>query len=150
MRSPAPIIVFSLAMLAYAAHAQTRPQGGQWEFSSSMEGGPMGGKKDTGTVCLANELLAFAPEKTLLDAVAQKTNRGRTPPSCEFQDMQRNAGAASRTSACKGPMGEMKGSGSSAMDADTAAIQQRLIAKSPFGTFTFNQTVNARRLGNCA
>ncbi|XVJ69721.1 MAG: DUF3617 family protein [Rhizobacter sp.] len=149
MRSRTPIIVFSLAVLAYNAQAQARPQGGQWEFSMSMEGGPMSGKKDTGTVCLANELLAFAPEKTLLDAVAQQTHRGRTPPSCEFQDMQRNAGTASWTSVCKGPMGEMKGSGSSTTDADAAAIQQRLIAKSPFGTFTFNQTVNARRLGNC-
>jgi hypothetical protein len=110
----------------------------------------MGGKQEQGEVCLANEPLGSAPEKTLLEAAIQHASRSRSPLNCELQDMKRDAGASSWVSVCKGGMGEMKGSGSGTSSADNAVIQQRLIAKSAFGTLTLNQTVNARRTGSCS
>jgi hypothetical protein len=149
VRSFVSFLLFGFVLLASVVQAQTRPQGGQWQISMSIDGGPMGAKQEQGQMCLSNDALYSAAEKTLLDAAIQSTHRGRSPLSCEFQDLTRDASSSSWTSICKGGIGEMKGSGYGTIHAEAATIHQRLIAKSPFGTFTLNQTVNARRVGNC-
>ena len=146
--------LFSCLFSAHVAQAQTvqpkaRPMAGRWEFSIVLEGGPMKGKKETGFLCLTDEILASEPEKTIIDAAVKQAKTGRPNPSCDFQEMQRLEGTSSWKTVCNGPMGEMKGSGSSAMSSEKIEIQQKMTGKSFLGAMTMTQLINLRRLGSC-
>jgi Protein of unknown function (DUF3617) len=139
-----------LAALSASAVAQTLPSAGMWELSMAMEGAPMGGGAPRGgKACLAADALAGAPEQTLCEAAGRQGDSSRTPPKCEFRDIQRNGANSSWQSACDGPMGKMQGAGSGALGAETADLQQTFNVKGPVGQVTLKQTLRARRVGSC-
>jgi Protein of unknown function (DUF3617) len=138
-----------LAALSAGAAAQTLPSAGMWELSVTMEGGPMGGGPRGGKACLAAEALASAPEQTLFEAAGRQGDSSRAPPKCEFRDIQRDAATTSWQSTCEGQMGKMQGSGSGAIGAESADLQQIFNVKTPIGSMSLKQTLRARRVGSC-
>lgn len=138
-----------LTALSAGAVAQTLPSAGMWELSVTMEGGPMGGGPRSGKACLAADALASAPERTLFEAAGRQGDSGRTPPTCEYRDIQRNAADTSWQATCEGPRGKMQGTGSGALGAESADLQQTFDVKGPMGSMTLKQTLRARRVGSC-
>jgi hypothetical protein len=143
----------SLAALVSGAAAQGLPEPGLWTLTMTMAGAPSGGEARSGTVCLAAQPLASAPEQKLFEAAGRQGDAKRTPPRCEFSELKRTAsGAAWQTgwaSSCEGPMGKMQGTGGGVVGADSADLQQSFDIKAPIGSLTLKQTVRARRVGIC-
>lgn len=148
------ISFLSMFLIAQLLQAQTiplqsRPMAGRWEYSINLEGGPMKGKNETGFLCITDEFLASEPEKTIVEAAVKQANSGQTGPTCEYQEMQRQEGSSTWKSRCNGPMGEMRGSGSSTMSPEKIEIQQKMTGKSFLGALSMTQRINLRRLGSC-
>jgi Protein of unknown function (DUF3617) len=155
-------IAFSvlLSSASALAAAQTTapnagPSAGMWELALTMEGGPGSGTR-IGKSCLAAEPLAAAPEQTLFEAAGKAASsggggggRGRTLPKCDFGTVQRNGEKSAWQAQCEGPSGKIQGAGSGTLSAETANLQQAFTVKSLMGTMNVQQTLVARRLGNC-
>jgi hypothetical protein len=138
-----------LSAAATVAAAQTLPSAGLWEITLTMEGGPGGGGTRIGKSCLAADALSAAPEQTLFEAAGQLAGGGRMSPSCEFSNVQRDGDKSNWQAQCQSPRGALQGTGSGALSADKADLQQAFSVKAPTGTMNMKQTVMARRVGSC-
>jgi Protein of unknown function (DUF3617) len=136
------------------ANQTTQVTSGQWEVSVDMKGLPMGGGLKTGRTCIKPEALAAGQEKTMIEAamgIAQPTDSNKKDsPQCKLSDFQRDNNSSRWKSSCEGPRGAMLGTGSGIFSSDSAQLTQSFEVSLPFGKRTLNQTITAKRLGECA
>jgi Protein of unknown function (DUF3617) len=131
------------------AIAQVAVQPGEWEVSTTMQGAPSGGGPRSHKVCLDAAKLSSAPEATLLEA-APKPKDGPAL-KCSYDNMARNGAQSSWVAACEGPRGPMNGNGSATLEAERAELTQNFEVTVPMmGKRKMQQSISARRLGNCS
>jgi Protein of unknown function (DUF3617) len=131
------------------AMAQVALQPGEWEVSASMQGAPSGGGVRSHKVCLDAAKLSSAPEATLLES-APKPNDAPAL-KCSYDDMKRDGARSSWAAACEGPRGPMNGNGSATLETERAELIQNFEVTVPIiGKRKMQQSVSARRLGNCS
>ncbi|WP_374659336.1 DUF3617 domain-containing protein [Inhella sp.] len=135
--------------LAVAARAQAPVSAGLWEISSTMAGARAGNDTRTGKACVSADALVAAPERALLEAAGRLGGGDRTPPKCEFRDIQREGARSTWLATCEGERGRMQGAGAGQLSATAADLQQSFSVNAPIGTITLKQTVRARRVGDC-
>lgn len=135
--------------LPVAAWAQVPVSAGLWEFSSTMTGARMGNGTRSGKACVTADAMAAAPEQALMEVAGRLGGGDRTPPKCEFRDIQREGASSTWQATCEGARGKMQGAGAGQLSADAADLQQSFSVKAPIGTITLKQTVSARRVGSC-
>jgi hypothetical protein len=160
MRTHLVLIGLSVVLVVYTdlSHAQSSttntPQAGQWDIAVDMRGLPVGGGVKTGKACIKQEALAAGQEKAMIEAamsVSQSAEANKKDsPKCKLSDIQQDNNGSRWKSSCEGPRGPMLGNGSGIFSSDTAQVTQSFEVSLPFGKRTLNQTITAKRLGECA
>jgi Protein of unknown function (DUF3617) len=147
-RSLCPLCLCAVLAACTAAAAQTAPAPGMWEMTMNIRGGPSRPEGQTASVCLTEAHLAN-PEQAMFDSMAAEASGRGAPPKCTLSNVQREGGNTRWSSACEGPRGPMNGVGAGTLGADAAQLAQSFEVSTPMGNMKLEQTLTARRTGNC-
>jgi hypothetical protein len=127
---------------------------GQWEIQIGMKGLSMGGGMKSATMCLSPSAFAGGDEKTLLETALRIASSSQAntvdKPQCSFSELEKEPSHSRWKSSCEGHRGVMNGQGTAIVAPESAQLRQSFEISTPFGKRTLEQTIHAKRLGDCA
>ncbi len=139
----------SLTFASTPVFAQSLPAAGMWEMTVTMKGAPRAGGTQKASACLSAAQLGN-PEQAMFDGVgASGANKDAPQMKCQLANVQRDGANTRWSSTCEGPRGPMNGTGSGTLGTDTAQLAQTFEVSTPMGKMKLEQSLNARRTGEC-
>ena len=144
-----PVLIFAGLHLGSMPSVAQDMRPGIWEVTTQLKGGPRSHDAMVRSACLSQESLTAGPEQALLDVSASSKDGRETAPKCLVSELKKSPKGSEWTANCEGPRGSMQGTGTGTTGADAATLMQIFKVKLPFGSVTLEQSVAARRTGDC-